>query len=119
MLKNKGLPSFFNLNDIKTNLYFAGNEEVLLRTYAVQFFPVKLPYGRGVMGRRKILTVMIYLITEHTDQIFLSVTLVKIWSEQPCLDRKIRSVSGYTKPIMRLKQKQTWETLWYSKEDMW
>lgn len=70
------------------------------------------------MGRRKILTVMIYLITEHTDQIFLSVTLVKIWSEQPCLDRKIRSVSGYTKPIMRVKQKQTWETLWYSKEDM-
>lgn len=92
MLKDKGLPPFFNLNDIKTNLYFAGNEEVLLRTYAVQFFPVKLPYGRRVMGRRKILTVMIYLITEHKDQIFLSVTLVKIWSEQPCLDRSDQSV---------------------------
>jgi len=70
------------------------------------------------MGRRKILTVMICLITEHKDQIFLSVTLVKVWSEHPCLDRKIRSVSGYTKPITEVKQKQIWETLWYSKEDM-
>ena len=61
---------------------------------------------------------MICLITEHKDQIFLSVTLVKVWSEHPCLDRKIRSVSGYTKPITEVKQKQIWETLWYSKEDM-
>lgn len=68
---------------LKLTSIFQGNEEILLRTYAVQLFPVKLPYGRGVMRRRKILTVMIYLITEHTDQIFLSVTPVKIWSEQP------------------------------------
>lgn len=101
---------------LKLTSIFQGNEEILLRTYAVQLFSVKLPYGRGVMRRRKILTVMIYLITEHTDQIFLSVTPVKIWSEQPWLDRKIRSVSGYTKPIMRMKQKQTWKTLWYSKK---
>lgn len=101
---------------LKLTSILQGKEEILLRTYAVQLFPVKLPYGREVMRRRQILTVMIYLITEHTDQIFLSVTPVKIWSEQPWLDRKIRSVSGYTKPIMRMKQKQTWETLWYSKK---
>lgn len=55
---------------------------MLFRTYDIQLFPVKLPYGRVAMGVRKLLTVRMYLIAKHMGQIFLSVTLAKIWSEQ-------------------------------------